>query len=69
MNVARQCIYCGIEDDHPKHEKILPGMLSVWGHMDCCARTTECELCSPIVAGASGKRGEELREHILTGKG
>lgn len=69
MSEHRTCLYCGQVDDHPKHEKILPGFVSVWGHMDCCAQATQCELCVPIVGAADGKRGEELRGHILSGKG
>jgi hypothetical protein len=68
-NVVRQCLYCQQEDDHPKHEKILPGMVSVYAHKDCCAQTTKCELCVPEVQAAGGKRGEELREFIMSGKG
>jgi hypothetical protein len=66
--VERQCIYCNQVDDHPKHERILPGFISVYGHMDCCAQATECELCVPVVEAAEGKRGEDLRAHIMDGK-
>lgn len=69
MSVTRKCIYCRQEDDHPKHEQVLPGHVSVYGHMDCCAEITGCELCGPIVATAEGKRGEDFRAHIIDGKG
>jgi hypothetical protein len=69
MSVKRTCIYCQQEDDHPKHERILPGYVSVYGHMDCCAMATECELCGPVVKAADGKRGEDLRDHIMSEKG
>lgn len=69
MLVARKCIYCSIEDTDPKHEQVHPGMVSVWAHMDCCAQVTQCELCSPLIARANGKRGEELRAFIMNGKG
>lgn len=67
--VLRKCIYCSQEDDHPKHERILPGFVSVYGHMDCCAQATECELCVPVVDAANGKCGDDLRDHIFSGKG
>lgn len=67
--VLRTCIYCNQEDDHPKHEQIHPGMVSVYAHKDCCAQITDCPLCGPQVAGANGKRGDDFRDHILNGKG
>lgn len=69
MNAVRKCIYCSQEDDHPKHEQIHPGMVSVYSHFDCCAQITQCDLCTPVVAGANGKRGEDLRAYIMNGKG
>lgn len=68
-HVERLCIYCSQTDDHPKHEQIHPGMVSVYAHMDCCAQITDCPLCSPVIEGAEDKRGEDLRAHILNGKG
>lgn len=68
-NAVRKCIYCGQEDDHPKHETIHRGWVSVYSHYDCCAEVTGCDLCSPVVAKAEGKRGEELRDFIMNGKG
>lgn len=68
-NVERKCIYCSQTDDHPKHETVHPGMISVYAHQDCCAEVTGCELCSPVIAAAEGKRGEDLRAFIMSGKG
>lgn len=68
-NFVRKCIYCAQEDDHPKHETIHPGHISVYAHKDCCAEVTGCELCTPEVAGAKGKRGEEFRAYLINGKG
>jgi hypothetical protein len=67
--VQRACIFCTLEDDHPKHEQIHPGMVSVYAHIDCCARVTHCPLCTKSVQGAEGKRGDDLRAHITSGKG
>lgn len=69
MNVLRRCLYCSLEDDHPKHETIHPGFVSAWAHITCCAEVLKCELCTPVAKAANGKRGEELREFILNGKG
>lgn len=67
--IERQCIYCNQTDDHPKHETVHPGMVSVYAHIDCCARITDCPVCTQSVKGAEGKRGDALRAHILSGKG
>lgn len=69
MGTIRKCLYCGLEDDHPKHETIHPGFVSAWAHINCCAEVLKCELCGPQVKAANGKRGEELRDFIMTGKG
>lgn len=64
MSVVRKCIYCGQEDDHPKHETIHPGFVSVYAHRDCCSHVTDCEDCTPYVKAAEGKRGNEFREFL-----
>lgn len=72
--IIRKCIYCGQEDDHPKHETVHPGMVSVYAHYDCCAEVTGCgpvngyEGCVAFVERTKGKRGEELRKHLMSGK-
>lgn len=68
-NVERKCLYCSQTDTDPKHETVHPGLVSAWSHMDCCAEVTDCEVCKPVVEKAKGKRGEELRDFILNGKG
>lgn len=68
-NVDRKCLYCSQSDGHPKHETVHPGLVSVWAHMDCCAEVTGCEICKSLVDKAEGKRGEELRNFIMNGKG
>jgi hypothetical protein len=69
VSLVRRCLYCGEEDTHPKHETIHPGMVSVYAHMDCCAQATGCAVCAPVVEAANGKRGEDLRDFILNGRG
>lgn len=66
MSVERKCVYCQLSDDHPKHEQVHPGHVSVYAHMDCCAQFTGCELCEPVVDGANGKRGDELRKFLTS---
>lgn len=44
-------------------------MVSVYAHKDCCAQVTDCPSCSSQVEGAKGKRGDDLRAHIMNGKG
>jgi hypothetical protein len=64
MSEVRKCIYCGQQDDHPKHETIHPGFISVYAHKDCCAEVTGCVLCTPDVEAADGRRGAEFREFL-----
>jgi hypothetical protein len=51
------------------HVIIPPDMTSVFMHFDCHARIADCESCKAVVESANGKRGEHLRDHIMTGKG
>lgn len=61
MSAESKCVYCELVDNHPKHQKVHPGHVSVYAHMDCCAQFAGCELCGPVVGFANGRRGEEFR--------
>lgn len=64
MNADSKCVYCELLDSDPKHQRVHPGHVSVYAHMDCCAQFTNCEICTPVVEFANGKRGDEFRAAI-----
>ncbi|MCW2904216.1 MAG: hypothetical protein JWO67_6481 [Streptosporangiaceae bacterium] len=67
MNEIRPCLGCGQEDNHPRHQVVIPpNQDSVWFHYDCHAAITGCEICVPIAAAAQGKTGDELRDHLMS---
>jgi len=70
MSDVRPCLACGQQDDHPRHQVVIPpDMASVFFHYDCHAQVGGCESCVSVVKDAGGKTGDELRNHIMNGKG
>lgn len=70
-HIATRCAQCGQTDDHPKVIAYEDGQ-GPWHH-DCLSvdRRDELAAVSPIAAqiiaaAHDGKRGEELRTHILS---
>jgi hypothetical protein len=68
-NPTFPCLGCGQEDDHPKHAIAVDPINVVRWHYDCHSAVTGCEICAPIVKGAKGKTGEDLRTHLMSKKG
>jgi hypothetical protein len=64
-NPVRTCLACGQTDDHPRHVVGLPDGNDVNYHFDCCAIVKGCETCTPTVDSAGGKKGDDLRAHIV----
>jgi hypothetical protein len=64
-NPVRPCLGCGQSDDHPRHVIDLDGQNVANWHHDCHSVITNCELCAPIVKGAKGKTGDDLRNYII----
>lgn len=69
MSLERTCIGCGLTDDHPRHVIVLPDNTEVSWHMDCHARTAQCEACSHSVAIGAGATGDDLRALLTTQDG
>lgn len=68
-NPIRSCLGCGQEDDHPRHQVVIPpDMTSVYWHYDCHAQVTKCLDCIPIAQAADGRTGDDLRTFIMEGK-
>lgn len=64
---VRNCIACGQQDTDPRHVITLPDHTEINYHMDCHARANPpCPTCTDQIAGAKGKTGGALREHIVT---
>lgn len=67
-NPVRPCLGCGNEDDHPRHQVVIPpDQTSVFWHYDCHALVTGCELCKPIAEAAAGRTGDDLRKFLQEG--
>lgn len=65
-NPIRTCLACGQTDDHPRHVIALPDGNDVNYHFDCHKIVTNCEHCTPVVDSSDGKKGDDLRAHIIS---
>ncbi|GAC1529564.1 MAG: hypothetical protein NVS3B1_21370 [Marmoricola sp.] len=66
-NTLNPCHGCGAVDDHPRHITIhsfVDDSQNLIKHFDCCA-AGGCGYCAEVVASADGKKGEELRQHLV----
>jgi hypothetical protein len=59
---VRACKGCDQIDNHPRH--VFQGEEIGW-HMDCHAIKAGCEICAHQIKDAKGKKGDELRAHLL----
>lgn len=67
MNPIRTCPICSGTDDHPRHVFDAAGT-TVALHMDCCATSRNCEVCTAQLDGVGGvkgnPKGDALRKHL-----
>lgn len=64
----RTCVGCKKRDDHPRHDDVLqvqPELRIASWHKDCHAIIAGCAQCVAETAGAEGKTGEAMRQHVL----